>query len=103
VTTRRDFVLGCGLALLAAPLAAGQPPVKSARIGMLRSIDDPSPSGPLVQNVAAFKQGLAEDGYVEGRNLVIEYRSPRPTTDRLEDVAQELIRLNVDVIHAAGP
>ena len=99
----RRILLANALCMIVAPLAAGQPTVKSARIGMLRSVDDPSPSGPLAQNVAAFKQGLAEDGYVEGRNLVIEYRSPRTTTDRLEDVARELVRLNVDVIHAAGP
>ena len=94
--------LGLLVLLAAAPVAA-QSPVKSARIGMLRGFDDPSPMGPVAQNITAFKQGLADDGYVEGRNLIIEYRSPRTKTDRLEDLARELLRLNVDVIHAAGP
>ncbi len=98
--------IGVGLGLLvmvAAMPAAGQPKATSARIGILRSIDDPLSSGPTAQNVAAFKQGLADEGYVEGRNLVIEIRYPRTKADRLEDLARELVRLNVDVIHVAGP
>jgi putative ABC transport system substrate-binding protein len=53
-------------------------------------------------NLRAFRQGLAELGYVEGRNLVIEYRSADDRTERLGDLAVELVRLKVDVIVTRG-
>jgi len=90
------------VALLTAIPAAAQPPVKLARVGMLRT-DAPGASGMTTENVAAFKQGLADEGFVEGRNLVIDVVTPRPNTDRLDDLARDLVRRNVDVIHAAGP
>jgi putative ABC transport system substrate-binding protein len=90
-------------AVLAALPAVAQSPVKTARIGMLRPFDDPLASGSVAQNVAAFKQGLADEGYVEGRNVVIDHRSTRMTAERLDESARELVRLNVDVIYAVGP
>ncbi|MEE9144396.1 MAG: hypothetical protein V3U06_06480 [Candidatus Binatia bacterium] len=46
----------------------------------------------------AFRQGLRELGYVEGQNLVIEYRSAKGKRERLPEVAAELVRLKVDII-----
>jgi putative ABC transport system substrate-binding protein len=93
---RRAFVSGVTLVLLAAPFAVeGQAVAQMARIGMLAS----SPSDPLVE---AFRQGLRELGYVEGRNISIEYRWVEGRNERLPGLAAELVRLNVDVIVASS-
>jgi putative ABC transport system substrate-binding protein len=92
---RRDTVLAL-LALGAAPLAAeAQQAAKIARIGYLTSSlgDDP-------HLLEAFRQGLRDLGYVEGRNLVIEYREAEGKADRLPALAAELVALKVDVIVA---
>jgi putative ABC transport system substrate-binding protein len=93
---RRAFI--GSLALLAAPLAAeGQQPTKIARIGFL--------SLSLVPNRhlhEAFRQGLRDVGYVEGRNVVIEYRDAEGKPERLPALAAELVALKVDVIVTGG-
>jgi putative ABC transport system substrate-binding protein len=79
--------------LLATPLMAGAPP----RVGVLlfgASVTDP--------NVAAFRRGLADLGYVEGRNVDLEYRSAEGKAERLPELARELVRLTPDVIFALG-
>jgi putative ABC transport system substrate-binding protein len=48
-------------------------------------------------NLAAFRQGLRELGYVNGRNIVVEFRSVEGQSDRLADLAAELVRKKVDV------
>ena len=53
--------------------------------------------------IEAFRQGLRELGYVEGKNIVIEWRSAEGKLDRLPALAAELVRLKVDVIVTAGP
>ena len=53
--------------------------------------------------IEAFRQGLRELGYVEGKNIVIEWRSGEGKLDRLRELAAELVRLKVDVIVSAGP
>jgi ABC-type uncharacterized transport system substrate-binding protein len=96
VTSRRTFLVTFAGGILAAPLAAAaQTAEKVYRIGMLGS----SASDPLV---AAFKQGLRELGYVEGRNIMVEYRSAEGRTERLPDLAADLVRLKVDVIVASS-
>ena len=96
---RRMFLAGTGAVLLATPLAAeGQQAGKVYRIGFLSyrgcgvSLD---PNG-------AFRQGLSELGYVEGRNLAIECRDARGRVDRFADLAAGLTRLKMDVLVAEG-
>ena len=90
---RRDFLIAAG-ALLAAPLAAeAQQAAKVPRIGYLTTSLGVSPQRP-----EAFRQGLRDLGYVEGRNLVIEYRDAEGKVDRLPALAAELVALKVDVI-----
>jgi putative ABC transport system substrate-binding protein len=76
---------------------AQQPPTKIPRIGylMTRSLD------PV--RTEALRQGLRELGYVEGKTIVIEWRSAEGKLDRLPGIVAELVRLNVDVIVTAGP
>src|SRR6266545_1856054 len=82
VTTRRAFLGTLAGGLLAAPFTAGS-----------------VTANPRV--LEAFRQGLRELGWVEGQNIVIEYRSAEGHFDRLPDLAAELVRLKVDVIVAA--
>ena len=85
------------LLLLAAPLAGeAQEPAKVARIGYLAAALTTNPHFP-----EGFRQGLRELGYVEGRNMVIEYRSADGQLERLPDLAAELVRLKVDVLVTA--
>ncbi len=92
---RRRFLTVLG-ALLAAPLAsfAQQPSAKIARIGFLGM---PTASG-WARMVEELRAGLREYGYVEGKNLVIEFRWAEGQYDRLPALANELVRLRVDVI-----
>ena len=76
-----------------------QQPAKIPRIGFLIAS---SPSANAAR-IEAFRQGLGELGYVEGKNIVIELRSADGKFDRLPDLAAELVRLKVDVIVTSGP
>ena len=95
---RRTFLAGTGAVLLAAPLAAeAQRAVKIARIGYLANTLAANPHAP-----ETFLQGLRDLGYVEGRNVVIEYRDAKGKPERLPALAAELVALKVDVIVTAG-
>ena len=86
------------LAVLAAPLAAGaQHPAKVPRIGYL--VLSPLVDPPSAER-QAFLDGLRRLGYVEGQNVVIEYRSANWNRELLPDLAEELLGLKVDVIFA---
>jgi ABC-type uncharacterized transport system substrate-binding protein len=96
---RRTFLAGTGAVLLVAPLAAeAQQAAKVARIGYLvtGSLESPETRASL----DAFRQGLRERGYVEGQNIVIEYRAADGRIERLPALATELARLKVDLIVA---
>ena len=104
MVSRRRFTLALGAGLLAAPLSlvAQQEPTKVWRIGFLGL---PSASG-WASKVEALREGLRDVGYVEGTNLVFEFRWAEGKYERLPELAAELVRLKVDVIvtHAgAGP
>ncbi len=93
------LVLYCLLAtvlLMTVAPAEAQQPVKVPRIGLLRlgSLTDP--------NVEAFRQGLRDLGYFDGKNILIEYRSAQGKPDRLAILAEELVRLKVAIIVAGG-
>ncbi|HEV8720620.1 MAG TPA: ABC transporter substrate-binding protein [Candidatus Binatia bacterium] len=87
--------------MLVAPCfpAEAQQPMKIPRIGFLSAT---SPSA-IAARVEAFRRGLRELGYVEGKNIVIEWRYAEGKLDRLGELAAELVRLKVDVIVSAGP
>src|SRR5438874_1153653 len=92
---RRDVITLCGGAALAWPLAArAQQAGKVARIGFLGLT---SAAG-SASRVEAFRLGLRDLGYVEGTNIVIEYRWADDRYERLPELAAELVRSNVDVI-----
>ena len=94
--SRRAFVAG-GVAALAAPLATeAQQAGKVYRIGVL------SPDVPPPQLVEEFQEGLRERGYVDGMNTIIEARNAGGRNDRLPTLADELVRLPVDVILAVN-
>jgi putative tryptophan/tyrosine transport system substrate-binding protein len=96
---RRDFIALLGGAAAAWPRAArAQQGAKVARIGYLVAFSLESPEGrPMVD---AFRQGLRERGYVEGQNIVIEYRSADSRIERFPQLANELASLNLDLILA---
>jgi putative tryptophan/tyrosine transport system substrate-binding protein len=79
--------------------AKAQQPTKVARIGYLN--DSPLGSFPKIR-AEAFRQGLRELGYEEGKNIVIEWRYGDGKQDRVSDRAAELVRLKVEVIVTAG-
>ena len=93
---RREFIALVGGAAVGWPVAANaQQAAKIARIGFLGQNLAPNPH---VRE--AFRQGLRDLGYVEGRNLVIEYRDAEGKFDRLPALAADLVALKVDVIVA---
>src|SRR5262245_49926098 len=96
---RRDLITLLGGAAATWPLAArAQQGAKVARIGWLVAFSLESPGGRAM--VDAFRLGLRERGYVEGQNIVIEYRSADGRIERFPQLANELASLNLDLILA---
>jgi ABC-type uncharacterized transport system substrate-binding protein len=94
---RKIFCIAlCALLLALTFTAEAQQPKKMARIGYLSWLS--GTSSPSL----AFKQGLRELGWVEGKQIEIEYRNAGDDLDKLSEFATELVRLKVDVIVAAG-
>jgi putative ABC transport system substrate-binding protein len=96
---RRDFIAAFTGAAAAWPIAARAQQPAMPVIGFLQEGDVSAAPRLLV----AFRQGLAEAGYVEGKNLAIEYRYSKDRPELLPAAAGDLVRLNVNVIFAAGP
>jgi putative ABC transport system substrate-binding protein len=97
---RRRFLLTSLAGVLARPLAVeAQQVARVPRIGFLIAS---SPST-IATRIEAFQQGLRELKYVEGKNIVIEWRYAEGKFDRLPALAAELVQLKVDVIVTAGP
>jgi ABC-type uncharacterized transport system substrate-binding protein len=85
--------------LAVAVIAEAQQPKKMPRIGYLTGAS----SSAIAFRIEAFRQGLRELGYVEGKNIAIEYRHAQGNFPRQKELAAELARLNVDVIVTSGP
>jgi putative ABC transport system substrate-binding protein len=84
--------------LCVALIAEAQQPKRFPRIGFLTASPSVFPS-----RIEAFRQGLRELGYVEGKNIVIEWRYTEGKLDRAPALAAELVRLKVDIIVSSGP
>ena len=97
----KKIVLSVVVALILASfhLAEAQQAKKVPLIGFLTAS---SPSS-ISARIEAFRQGLRELGYVEGKNIAIEYRYAEGKQDRLSEFVAELVRLKVDVIVTGGP
>ncbi len=95
----RLFVHILLLAVLSLSSAHAQSQANVPRIGFLSATTPESPG--MSQQIAGFRQGLRDQGYVEGTNIAIEYRFARERFDRLPDLARELIGMGVDVLVTA--
>jgi putative ABC transport system substrate-binding protein len=102
---RRAFVSTVTLVVLAAPLAAeARQTGKIPRIGAvtLAGRSSSTPAGASGHVVEAFRQGMRDLGYIEGRNLLVEYRSAGGRAERLPELLAELVGLEVDIIVTGG-
>src|SRR4029077_7601163 len=91
------LTLSALLFALCVPVWAQQP-AKVPRIGYLTQAS----ASVMAPRSAAFRQGLRELGYTDGKNIVVEWRSAEGNQDRLRELAAELVRLKVDVIVSSG-
>jgi putative tryptophan/tyrosine transport system substrate-binding protein len=97
---RRDFIAGLGGAAAGWPLAAGAQQPAIPVIGLLSS--QSREAGGESLRLEAFHRGLAETGYVEGRNVAVEYRWAEGQNDRMPALAAELVRRRMAVIATLG-
>src|SRR6266436_5707430 len=95
---RREFIAGV-TSTVAWPLAARAQQPKVPVVGLLNGV---SSEGPYAAAVAAIRRGLQDTGFVEGQNLTIEYRTADGKSERLPDLANDLVRSKVAVISAIG-
>ena len=98
MTSRRDFLWMIGASALAAPFLSFAQEAKVVRIGWL-SNDRATGNSPFFQ---AFREGMRDAGYVEGRNLILEARFAAGSSERLDQLAAELVALNPQVIVTQG-
>src|SRR5262245_51495021 len=96
--SRRRFLGTVSVGLVAAPLAGEAQQAAAYRIGLL-STHTPSAQA---KGLEALRTGLRDLGYVEGKNIVIEYRWADGRLERLSRLASELVTLKVDVIVTSG-
>src|SRR5215510_10262352 len=93
---RRAFIARLGGGVLAVPLAVEAQPSGNVRLGYLSG----NPASDTQQAVDAFRAKLRDLGYIESRNLSIEYRYADGKFERLPELATDLVRRKVDVIFA---
>jgi putative tryptophan/tyrosine transport system substrate-binding protein len=96
--TRNIVVLLVSVVLAFVDSAEAQQPKKTYRIGMLNG----GSTSTAKANYEAFREGLRQLGYVEGTNVIFEHRYADGKSDRLPELAAELVRLKVDVILVGG-
>src|SRR5215471_9703935 len=88
--------------LITAPPAQAQQPGKMTRVGFLDTGPAPTPAATSYTPLQAFRRGLDELGYVEGRDVVIETRWAEGRLDQLPALAAELVGLRVDILVGVG-
>src|SRR5262245_56613397 len=100
VSKRRKLLIAFGTAVLAAPFGsfAQQQPAKTVRIGFLGA----ETAAEAATRIEAMRSGLRDLGYVEGKNLVLEFRWAEGKYDRLRDLAADLVALKSDVLVTDG-
>jgi putative ABC transport system substrate-binding protein len=97
-TSQNNKVLVLALSTLLLSLsgsAEAQQPTKIPRIGYVSGTGDPSNPGP---NLESFREGMRELGYIDGKNIAIEYRYAQGNNERFASLATELVQLKLDVI-----
>src|SRR5262245_36543793 len=92
------FFLLATLLLVTAPPAEGQQPTKIPRIGYVSGGGDVNTPE---RSVEAFRQVLRELGYIDGKNILVEYRYAEGNVDRIPTLVTELVQLKVDVLVVA--
>ena len=96
---RIGLAVAFAISLTLAPLAAAAPQAgKIPRIGMIV----PGSGSSFASRIVAFRQGLRERGYVEGRSIIVEYHFADGRPERFPALADELVRLDVRVIMTMG-
>jgi putative tryptophan/tyrosine transport system substrate-binding protein len=88
----------CAMLFVLCPSASAQPSGKVARIGFL----DDSTSSSIAVRSETFRQELSKLGWIEGKNIAIEYRFAEQRNERLPELAADLVRLKVDLLVASG-
>jgi putative ABC transport system substrate-binding protein len=94
---RREFIAGLGSAAAWPVVARAQQPERMPVIGYLSGSSKAN-----VENVASFLRGLADGGYIEGRNVAIEYRWAENRLERLPELAADLVQRQVAAIFTSG-
>src|SRR5215471_3735145 len=99
--SKRFSVFGLALFAMLLALCASAEAQQSPKIPRIGYLTGATPGGQAAR-IEAFRQGLRELGYVEGKNIVVEYRYAEEKLDRLPALAADLVRLKVDVIVTGG-
>jgi putative tryptophan/tyrosine transport system substrate-binding protein len=93
---RREFIAGLGSAAAWPVVARAQQPARMQHIGVLMNVIQEDPGG--AADVMAFRQGLAELGWIEGRNIDVQFRWPGGDIERVQTFAKELVGMRPDVL-----